>query len=54
MTEHDVKDFSLAPAGKLKIEWAEQSMPVLRQVRERFDELTPVQEAHLSSWTLGT
>jgi adenosylhomocysteinase len=54
MTEHDVKDLSLAPAGKLKIEWAEQSMPVLRQVRERFDELTIAQEEYLSSWTHGT
>ena len=35
MTDHDVKDLSLAETGKLKIEWAEQSMPVLRQVRER-------------------
>ena len=43
MTEHDVKDLSLASAGTPKIEWVEQSMPVLRQVRERFDELTPVQ-----------
>ncbi len=34
MTEHDVKDLSLAAAGKLTIEWAEQSMPVLRQVRD--------------------
>ena len=38
MTEHGVKDLSLAPAGKLKIDWTEQSMPVLRQVRERFGE----------------
>jgi S-adenosylhomocysteine hydrolase len=36
MVEHDVKNLSLANDGRLKIEWAEQSMPVLRQVRERF------------------
>ena len=42
MTDHDVKDLSLAPAGKLKIEWAEQSMPVLRQVRERFSKEQPL------------
>jgi adenosylhomocysteinase len=35
-TPHDVKDLSLATAGQLRIEWAELSMPVLRQVRERF------------------
>ncbi len=31
MVENDVKDLGLAGVGKLKIEWAEQSMPVLRQ-----------------------
>ena len=41
MADHDVKDLSLADAGKLKIEWAEQSMPVLRQVRERFAKEQP-------------
>jgi S-adenosylhomocysteine hydrolase len=35
-TPHDVKDLSLAGAGQLRIDWAELSMPVLRQVRERF------------------
>ena len=26
----DVKDLNLAPKGRLRIEWAEQEMPVLR------------------------
>jgi adenosylhomocysteinase len=34
--DHDVKDMSLAEKGRLRIEWAEMSMPVLRKVRERF------------------
>jgi len=42
MTDHDVKDRSLAASGKLKIEWAEQFMPVLRQVRERFAKEQPL------------
>lgn len=29
-------DFSLAPAGEARIEWAEGQMPVLRSIRERF------------------
>jgi adenosylhomocysteinase len=33
---HDVKDLTLAPAGCLRIEWADRTMPVLRQIRERF------------------
>jgi len=35
--KHDVADLSLAPQGRLKIEWAEAHMPVLRLVRERFE-----------------
>ncbi len=42
MVEHDVKNLTLAEAGRLRIEWAEQSMPVLRQVRERFAKEQPL------------
>ena len=42
MTEHDAKDLSLAAAGRLRIEWAEHSMPVLRQIRERFAKEQPL------------
>jgi adenosylhomocysteinase len=34
--EHDIKDISLAPQGKKRIDWAEREMPVLRLIRERF------------------
>jgi adenosylhomocysteinase len=40
--ENDAKDLSLAPAGKLRIEWAEAEMPVLRQIRERFEKEKPL------------
>jgi adenosylhomocysteinase len=49
MTDHDVRDLSLAAAGKLKIEWAEQSMPVLRQVRERFGKEQPLKGIRLGA-----
>jgi adenosylhomocysteinase len=49
MTDHDVKDLSLAGAGKLKIEWAEQSMPVLRQVRERFGKEQPLKGVRIGA-----
>ena len=39
--DSDVKDLSLAPAGKKRIEWAERDMPVLRQVREEFAKNQP-------------
>ncbi|MGB6066349.1 MAG: adenosylhomocysteinase [Desulfomonilaceae bacterium] len=34
--DYHVKDLSLAESGKLRIEWAERSMPVLRLIRDRF------------------
>ncbi len=49
MVEHDVKDLSLAAAGKLRIEWAEHSMPVLRQVRERFAKEQPLRGVRLGA-----
>ena len=49
MVEHDVKDLGLAGVGKLKIEWAEQSMPVLRQVRERFAKEQPLKGIRLGA-----
>jgi len=48
-TGHHVRDLSLAPAGKLKIEWAEASMPVLRQIRERFEKEKPLAGTRLSA-----
>jgi adenosylhomocysteinase len=38
---HDVKDLSLAEDGRRRTEWAERSMQVLRQVRERFTKERP-------------
>src|SRR6058998_2886 len=49
MVEHDVKDIAQAAAGRLKIEWAKQSMPVLRQVRERFAKEQPLKGIRLGA-----
>ena len=49
MVEHDVKDVSQAAAGRLRIEWAEQSMPVLRTVRERFAREQPLKGIRLGA-----
>src|SRR5258705_7952573 len=49
MVDHDVKNLSLAAEGKLRIEWAEQSMPVLRQVRERFTDEQPLKGIRLGA-----
>lgn len=38
---HEVKDLSLAPQGRQRIEWAGREMPVLRQIRDRFAQEKP-------------
>ncbi|HDJ83684.1 MAG TPA: adenosylhomocysteinase [Desulfurococcaceae archaeon] len=40
--EYKVKDKSLAPRGRLQIEWAEKHMPVLMLIRERFSRDKPL------------
>jgi adenosylhomocysteinase len=45
--EHDVKDLSLAPHGKRRIDWAEREMPVLRLIRERFAAEQPLKGVRL-------
>jgi len=37
----DIKDPSLAPAGRRRIEWAAREMPVLHDIRERFAKERP-------------
>jgi adenosylhomocysteinase len=49
MVEHDVKNITLAAEGRRKIEWAEMSMPVLRQVRERFAKEQPLKGIRLGA-----
>ena len=44
-----VKDLSLAERGRRRIEWAEAEMPVLRQIRERFEREQPLKGVRLSA-----
>jgi adenosylhomocysteinase len=46
---HDVKDLALAERGRLRIGWAEASMPVLRQIRDRFEKEKPLRGVRLSA-----
>jgi len=39
---HDVTDLALADEGRLRIEWADRHMPVLRDIRARFEKEQPV------------
>ncbi|NIR48722.1 adenosylhomocysteinase [candidate division KSB1 bacterium] len=46
---YDIKDANLAKEGKRRIEWADNDMPVLRQVRERFSSEKPVKDRNMSA-----
>jgi adenosylhomocysteinase len=39
---HDVADLAFAAEGRRRIEWAEREMPVLRLIRERFEQERPL------------
>jgi adenosylhomocysteinase len=47
-THGDVRDLSLAPRGKDRIEWAAKEMPVLRLIRERFAKDLPLKGIRMS------
>ena len=47
--ENDAKDLSLAPKGRLRIEWAEAQMPVLRLIRQRFQQEQPLRGIRLGA-----
>jgi adenosylhomocysteinase len=47
--QFDVKDISLANRGKNRIQWAEQEMPVLRLIRERFAKEHPLRDVRISA-----
>jgi adenosylhomocysteinase len=45
----DIKDPSLAPTGRERIEWAAGEMQVLAQVRERFDKERPLEGVRIAA-----
>ena len=47
--DFDIKDINLADKGRLRIEWAEQNMPVLRLIRNRFKKEKPLKGIRLSA-----
>ncbi len=46
---YDIKDKALAGTGALRIEWAAQSMPVLRKIRERFEKEKPLKGVRIGA-----
>lgn len=47
--EFDIKDIQLAEVGRNRISWAEKEMPVLRQLRERFERERPLEGMKISA-----
>ena len=48
-TDSDIKDLKLADEGRRRTEWAERSMPVLRQLAERFAKEKPLAGKRLAA-----
>src|SRR3982751_6150195 len=46
---HHVKDLALAPAGVRRIQWADRQMPVLQEIRERFEQERPLEGYRISA-----
>jgi len=47
--EYDIKDIKLAKEGMLRIEWANQSMPVLNNIRKRFSKEKPLKGKRIAA-----
>ncbi len=48
-SKYEVADLSLAPEGQSRIEWAEGQMPVLTQVRTRFEREQPLEHVSVAA-----
>ncbi len=46
---YDVRDLKLAEGGRRRIEWADEQMPVLRRIRERFAKQKPLRGQRLAA-----
>ena len=47
--DYDIKDIGLAEKGKLRVEWAMRSMPVLRLIEKRFQQDKPLKGIRLAA-----
>ncbi|MCK4264378.1 MAG: adenosylhomocysteinase, partial [Candidatus Aminicenantes bacterium] len=47
--QYDIKDLSLAKAGRLRIEWASREMPVIKLIRDRFTKEKPLNGIRVSA-----
>jgi len=47
--DYDIKDINMAGEGRLRVDWASQSMPVLDGIRERFEREKPLRGLRISA-----
>jgi len=47
--QYDIKDPSLAEAGRQRIEWASREMPVVKLIRDRFSKKKPLKDVRISA-----
>lgn len=47
--DYDIKDMDLADAGLARIQWADRDMPVLAQIRERFERERPLEGVRIGA-----
>ena len=47
--DYKVRDLSLAPKGRLKVDWAEAHMPVLARIREHFSRTRPLEGVRIGA-----
>lgn len=49
MLSHEIKDISLAESGLKRIRWAQNQMPVLADIKKRFEEEQPLKDINISA-----
>ncbi|MEE8328869.1 MAG: adenosylhomocysteinase, partial [Thermodesulfovibrionia bacterium] len=47
--KYDIRNIKLAGKGKLRIEWAAKSMPVLKLIKARFEKTKPLQGVRIAA-----
>lgn len=49
MIKYDIKDINIAEKGRLRTEWAEMQMPVLRMIADKFNKEKPLKGIRISA-----
>ena len=47
--DHDIKDLTAAPKGRLRMEWAARAMPVLGKIKETFAKEKPFRGVRIAA-----